>query len=199
MATRRKSTPAASKKKKGGLGRTIILVIISIVVLAAVALSISYFYIKSDRKSAPDIKEIAIKEPQKTTNELASDYQNGQSKSSPIELNEKEVSQNQKQNKNKSSIDGTWVSTTNGAMLSLENESYLIDFPSVEKIEPLNGHFVVKDKNITFIATGKSEACGTEPGQYTFSFVEKDLVFNMIGDKCDKRSKSITARWFKLK
>ncbi len=199
MATRRKTSPTASKKKKGGLGRTLVLVIISIIVLAAIALSISYFYIKNDRKSAPEFKEVAIIDPIKTTNELTPDQQTGQSKSISAVSDEKEVSENKSRNYSKSSIDGTWVSTSNGAMLSLENETYLIDFPSVEKIKPLNGHFVVKDKNITFIATGKDDACGTEPGQYSFSIMEDDLVFNKISDKCDKRAKSITARWFKLK
>lgn len=199
MASRRKTSPNANKKKKGGFGRTWVLVIISIIVLAATALSISYFYIKNDRKSAPEIEEVALINPLKTTNELMPDKQNGQHKTTTEITDKKEDSENKPKNNSANSIDGTWVSTANGAMLSLENETYLIDFPSVEKIKPLNGHFVVKDKNITFIATGKDEACGTEPGQYLFSFVENDLVFTLVSDKCEKRSRSISARWFKLK
>ncbi|NOU47729.1 MAG: hypothetical protein HOO86_11800, partial [Bacteroidales bacterium] len=63
MATRRRTSASTGKSKKSGMARTFILIAETVIVLAAVALIITYFYIKSDRKTAPEISEINVKTP----------------------------------------------------------------------------------------------------------------------------------------
>jgi hypothetical protein len=192
MATRRKTSTPTGKRKKGGIIRTLILVTITVVLLAAVALSISYFYIKNDRKAAPKLSEINVKDPSLTV-----------VKPTEILKKEPEVTE-MKDNPEVQSVpitrefEGTWVSTINGSMLNLNNETFLIDFPSVEKKIPLKGHYVVKGNSITFIVTSDDQSCGTEPGQYTFRIKDKDLILEKVMDNCSKRAKTLEARWFKL-
>jgi hypothetical protein len=193
MATRRKTSAAAGKSKKGGMLRTLIMITVSIIVLAALALSITYFYIKNDRKAAPKINEIKVEEPvvikTKPSEILANEViQSGEATQEPV----KNKSVNLK------SYEGTWVSTINGSMLNLKEESYLIDFPSVEKKIPFKGHYVVRGNSITFIASNDDPICGADPGQYTLVIKDNDLILSKITDKCSKRAGVLEARWFKL-
>ncbi len=194
MAVKRKPSSSA-KGKKGGMLKTFITVTIIVVALAGIALAISYFYISNERQVPPKIKEIELRESLEGETKSQLD---GQTKEDKIDPSEKVISESKRINPVTTHLDGTWVSTENGAMLTLQNETYLIDFPSVDRITPLKGHFVVKEQKITFLATGSDESCGTEPGQYSFDFLGKDLKFKTISDKCEKRSRSIGAVWFKL-
>lgn len=193
MATRRKTSTSAGKSKKGGMVRTLILISITVIILAALALSITYFYIKNDRKAAPKISEIKVEEPvvikPKPTEILANES------TAPVEsITEPE----KKAEVSLKAYEGTWVSTINGSMLNLNEESYLIDYPSVEKKVPFKGHYVVKGNSMTFIATNDDPICGADPGQYTFSIKDNDLILSKITDKCSKRAGALEARWFKL-
>jgi hypothetical protein len=192
MATRRRTSASTGKSKKGGIARTFILIAVTVIVLASVALIITYFYIKNDRKAAPEISEINVKTPVLKP-----------VKPTEIMNNEPIATEQQEKPALKTEVlfqkfEGTWVSTANGSMLNLKDESFLIDFPSVEKKIPLKGHFVVKGNSITFIASNDDQSCGVEPGQYTFTFKDKDLILSKVQDKCSKRATTLEARWFKL-
>ncbi len=181
MVNRRKTT-STGKSKNSGILRTILIVGLSIFVLAAISLSISYFYIKNDRKSAPRISEIDVTKPNPEIEK-------------PIE---NESKTNQRKSEALALYEGTWVSTANGSMLTLKKDSYLLDFPSVEKKMPLEGHFIVTGNSITFIGSNNEINCGAEPGQYSILIKEKDLILKKSVDKCGKRSNLLEATWFKL-
>jgi hypothetical protein len=193
MATRRKTSTSAGKSKKGGMVRTLILITVTIIILAALALSITYFYIKNDRKAAPKISEINVEEPliiKTKPSEILANESTEPAESIKEPVKKAEVSMK--------AYEGTWVSTINGSMLNLKDESYLIDYPSVEKKAPFKGHYVVKGNSITFIATNDDPICGADPGQYIFTFTDNDLILSKITDKCSKRAGALEARWFKL-
>ncbi len=96
----------------------------------------------------------------------------------------------------KTSLEGTWVSSYDGAMLGITGLSFTLELASVDKPITVQGSIVVKDSLVTFINT--NAICKKIKGKYRFRFKEGDLVFQLIEDDCASRKERMTAGWFRL-
>ncbi|NQU33088.1 MAG: hypothetical protein HQ521_07620 [Bacteroidetes bacterium] len=99
----------------------------------------------------------------------------------------------------KSSLEGTWASYNDGAMLTIVGLTFTIELPSVEATITASGKIVVNDNVITFINTSEKSDCNVKPGIYSFSIQDNsDLTFKKIDDDCKSRITQIEAAWFKV-
>lgn len=92
----------------------------------------------------------------------------------------------------------TWVSMSNGAMLTIEGNRYTIDFPSVEDRQPMMGAITFSKGGFTVINHQSDDPCGNQSGAYTFHFDGEDVVIKTKSDPCRTRSIQLQASWFSL-
>lgn len=100
-------------------------------------------------------------------------------------------------NNNLKLLEGTWVSTTTGAMLSLKGETFSLDFPSVEAEKPMSGNFALTENKFSVVNNGKS-VCNSIKGTYSITFAAGDLVITLLHDECGKRKNTLQSTWYKL-
>jgi Ulp1 family protease len=195
MATKRKKSPAVktrsrSKKSKSILN-SILLLLVVLLSLAAIAFAASYVYLRTSVKKNTENRIESIES--ESLNESAF------TEKPEAELLASESDKAQKNNLSQPSVlHGTWVSTENGAMLTVENSGFTIDFPSVEAIKPMKGTINVS-KN-SFVVVNKRDAltCPEIEGNYDFEFKGEDLIIKLKKDKCSQRASQLNASWFRL-
>lgn len=99
----------------------------------------------------------------------------------------------------KMTIDGTWASYNDGAMLTINGGNFTIELPNVEGTIVASGKVKIIDNSITFIYTSDNSQCSTKPGVYNFEILENDeIVFKNMSDSCRSRIDQIVATWFKV-
>ena len=119
------------------------------------------------------------------------------------EINSAEKEQSEHTDKNeqkgiKTSLEGTWVSNYNGAILTIEGSSFEIELPSVDQTMSAKGTITVTDDQVTYVNTEGKEVCIHVEGHYRFTFEENEVFFNLIEDKCPSRIEIMSASWFSL-
>jgi len=91
------------------------------------------------------------------------------------------------------SIEGCWMSTTGGAVLTMKNFEYRIDFMGVDSGKPHIGSYSVDNETITFI--NGQEPCKGEKGVYKVEFDKKEISFECESDGCTKRKATLVTDW----
>ena len=113
--------------------------------------------------------------------------------------NTEETKSNEISNSDKLTLEGTWASHNDGAMLTIKGQNFSIEQPSVESPFFVKGKIVIKDSKVTFVYTTQDSECGIRPGIYEFKFKGNDEVtFKKVDDKCGNRSSQLGATWFKV-
>ncbi|HOI32792.1 MAG: hypothetical protein PHG67_10965 [Bacteroidales bacterium] len=98
----------------------------------------------------------------------------------------------------KTALEGTWVSTINGAMLSFEGNRFKLEFPSIEERTMFDGHFKLINSRIHLVNTLSDDLCGMENGTYRFNIKGEDLILEAENDPCKLRKENLNTDWFKL-
>ncbi len=99
----------------------------------------------------------------------------------------------------KVSLDGTWVSYDDGAMLTITGRKYTIELPNVESSVVASGSIVIGNDKITFVNTNQDSECSITPGVYNFKLdVKEELTLKKESDNCKGRSERMEATWFKV-
>ena len=169
----------SSKKKKSGNIFTKILVIIIVLVLVAF---FAFRFIGGIKNSAQitdnhniDKKEVVKKEKV-----------DKKEKTSKKELKEttKIVERN---------ISGSWMSSSEGAILIMKDHDYRIDFMGVDSDAPIIGSYSVEGDIITFV--NKKDPCIDAKGLYEVSYKDKEISFKCKSDNCLQRKSALTTEW----
>ncbi len=180
MATRKRkrSTRAVSRKSKSK-NKTwlhwLLSVLVIFLVLGAIAMAAGYVYVRTTQNKKAQTLLPSAEAAQK--------------------INESKPSAGSISNLNL--LEGTWVSTTTGAMLSLKGETFSLDFPSVEAEKPMSGNFGLTENKFSVVNSGKN-VCDSTKGTYSFIFKSGDLVVTVLHDECAKRKNNLQATWYKL-
>ncbi len=95
-------------------------------------------------------------------------------------------------------LDGTWASYNDGAMMTISGSNYTIELPNVDATIVGKGKVVVVDNKITFVNTDEDSECNIKPGVYKFVLKGDEVSFEIIDDNCQSRSNRISATWFKV-
>lgn len=101
-------------------------------------------------------------------------------------------SQKQKAN-SQESISGSWLSSEQGASLTIDNYGYRIDFFGVDASAPMTGMIIIEDNKISFISNGRD--CKNEEGSYKITFNKKNIRLVCKKDDCTKRRNILEADW----
>ena len=96
------------------------------------------------------------------------------------------------------SLEGTWVSNYDGAILTITGVSFTIETPGVDDPTKTSGKLAIEQNLVTFINTGDEEVCKGTEGHYQFTFEKDEVSFKLIKDKCESRKERMTVSWFRL-
>ena len=91
------------------------------------------------------------------------------------------------------SITGTWMSTTGGAILTIKNFEYRLDFMGIDTDKPIIGTYIVEGDQITFV--NKEDPCKDVNGLYEVKFNKHEIVFKCKSDDCTKRHATLPTEW----
>ncbi|MBU1370350.1 MAG: hypothetical protein KJ578_09425 [Bacteroidetes bacterium] len=188
MATKRKpSQPRGRKSKKNWSTGNFVLIVLMLLVVSIV---FSYFFFYNK-----DSQPITEKVSQLFTSSGDSLFQ----LSSPKDMQENPKEQTSETAVvEKTPLEGTWVSTLNGAMLTFQGSTFQIEFPSIEERPELKGHFRITEDNIHLVNTLSDDLCGMKEGVYSFTIKGEDLILETVKEPCSMRKENLETAWFKL-
>lgn len=90
-------------------------------------------------------------------------------------------------------ITGSWMSSSEGAILIMKDHSYRIDYMGVDIDQPFIGMYSVVGDNITF--ENKKDPCKDAKGLYEVSYKDKEISFKCKSDECSRRKTTLTTEW----
>ena len=90
-------------------------------------------------------------------------------------------------------IEGCWMSTTGGAVLTMKDFEYRIDFMGVDSGKPVIGTYAVENNIITF--SNKQDPCKETKGTYEVAFDKHEISFRCKDDDCTKRKSTLVTDW----
>lgn len=90
-------------------------------------------------------------------------------------------------------IEGCWMSTTGGAVLTMKDFEYRIDFMGVDSGKPVIGTYAVENNIITF--SNKQDPCKETKGTYEVAFDKHEISFKCKDDDCTKRKSTLVTDW----
>lgn len=112
----------------------------------------------------------------------------------PKANSQKPIAKSQKPKANsQESISGSWLSSEQGASLTIDNYGYRIDFFGVDASAPMTGMIIIEDNKISFISNGRD--CKNEEGSYKITFNKKNIRLVCKKDDCTKRRNILEADW----
>ena len=91
------------------------------------------------------------------------------------------------------SIAGTWMSTTGGAVLTMKDFEYRLDFMGIDSDQPVIGTYSVDGDIITFV--NKKDPCKDVKGLYEVRFNKNEIAFKCKNDDCTKRKATLPTDW----
>lgn len=102
------------------------------------------------------------------------------------------------QSEEKTTLEGSWVSYYDGAILNFEGLSFVLELPSVDTPEKITGKIAIEKTIVTFYYTSGKKSCLDVEGHYQFTFEKDELTFKVIKDPCASRKERMSANWFRL-
>ena len=85
------------------------------------------------------------------------------------------------------------MSTTGGAVLTMKNKEYRLDFMGVDSDKPIIGTYSVDGDLITFV--NKKDPCKDVKGLYEVRFNKNEIGFKCKSDDCTKRKATLPTEW----
>ncbi len=165
-------TRRAKKRQKVQPTGSLLTIFIVIIIIAILAAAVAYF-LYGTRKTEQKIIE-------KTTT-----------------VTKKTIPEKQKVTA-KSVLEGTWVSTNDGRMLTIHGISFTLELPSVSDHEIVKGTFRITGNKATIVYAGSKDKCAESPGTYSFKISRKSVIFTVIQDKCPGRKQIFSTTWEKF-
>ena len=90
-------------------------------------------------------------------------------------------------------LSGCWVSSEQGAFLTMDVYGYRIDFSNVAASRPITGNYYIENNLITFV--GDDDDCGETEGTYRITFYKKNISLNCKNDDCKDRRNLLETDW----
>lgn len=180
-----------SKKKNNGFAKIIAVILVLALISMLIAYGITSWNAKPQKQvTKPKAEQTTVTKPvQKAEKKQPAKVELGPKESKP-KIEELPAPK-------KSAIEGTWLSSLNGTMLTISDDSYTIDFMSVDAQDPMSGKFSINGETISFF--DEKSRCQDIRGEYRFSqFNDSTLVIELIQDDCPKREASLDSDWKRI-
>ena len=165
--------PAKTRKKRqsGNKNNQLFIFLAIVIVLAIISMAVAYYLTIDGNSEAQTIPAAAQNEVSSTTD---TDTSVGQ-------------------------IEGTWVSTYDGAMLTITGLSFSLELSGVDAAAKMTGNIAVEGNIVTFVYITGNESCNNIEGHYLYSVEDNgDLFFKLIKDQCSGRTERMSVSWFKI-
>ncbi len=178
-----------SSKKKSSNFITRLIIIIFVLIFAAFFILKFTKNIGSKDKKQTQKTEVVKKQEKKDMKEK----KEKKDKKDKEEKKEKEDKKAAETKAVETSITGTWMSTTGGAVLTMKNKEYRLDFMGVDSDAPIIGTYSVNGDLITFV--NKKDPCKDVKGLYEVKFKKNEIGFKCKSDECTKRKATLPTEW----
>ena len=208
MATAQKGKKN-SKQKKGSKGKKksgnysiftkFMLVLLAFaMVAAAVFFTLNNFNIKktnvrnerNDTKTELTVKKEELKKADKPTEKPKAETDVPQKQE---EKKESSTSKDiKKEFKELKTLTGCWLSSEQGAFITIDEYGYRIDYSNVDAGRPMTGNYFIENNLITFTTDGNE--C-EDDGTYRITFYKKDMSLSCKNDNCIDRRNVLEADW----
>lgn len=200
MATAKKGKTkkgSKGKKKRGNSGfftKFILILLVLAMIAAAVFFTLGNFSIdeikfnneKKEAKTEAVIKKEENKNVAKPKEEAKVKVEN------KTEI-KKEDTNVKKEFKELKTLEGCWISSEQGAFITIDQYGYRIDFSNVDASEPLTGNYYIDNNLITFVSDGAE--CKGEEGTYRITFYKKNISLSCKNDDCTSRRNILETDW----
>ncbi|MBZ0241899.1 MAG: hypothetical protein K8F24_01670 [Bacteroidales bacterium] len=190
---RRKSSTASRKRGKNQPGTILVLLLI---VVAAIVLS--YFVTGGNYSQYFKRMKETITTVSDSGNEQTADNQSSTKMTESADQSTEKLPAQKDKPLQKTALEGTWVSTLNGAMLTFKDNTFQVEFPSIEERPKLKGHFKISANSLHLVNTLSDDLCGMKEGVYSFEIKGDDLILSAQDDLCKMRKENLSTDWFKL-
>ncbi len=181
-----------SSKKKSSNFITRLIIIIFVLIFAAFFILKFTKNIGSKDKKQTQKTEVVKKQEKKDMKEKK-EKKDKEEKKEKKEKKDKEDKKAAETKAVETSITGTWMSTTGGAVLTMKNKEYRLDFMGVDSDAPIIGIYSVDGDLITFV--NKKDPCKDVKGLYEVKFNKNEIGFKCKSDECTKRKATLPTEW----
>jgi mannitol-specific phosphotransferase system IIBC component len=181
--------PISKPKKKGSSKKKSSNFITRLIIIIFVLIFAAFFILKFT-------KNIGSKDKKQTQKTEVVKKQEKKDMKEKMEKKEKKDKEDKKAAETKAvetSITGTWMSTTGGAVLTMKNKEYRLDFMGVDSDAPIIGTYSVDGDLITFV--NKKDPCKDVKGLYEVKFNKNEIGFKCKSDECTKRKATLPTEW----
>ena len=157
---------------------------------------------KTEKESKTETKvevkeETSVKETQKenekeeTKKENIKEEPKKESAKTETEVKKQETKTQKSESKSKT-LSGSWLSSEQGASLTLDEYGYRIDFFGVDASKPMTGNYTIEKNLIVF--TSDDEDCKVS-GTYRIKFYKENFSLIAKDDDCTQRRNILEADW----
>ena len=137
-------------------------------------------------------KENIKEEPKKETKkENIKEEPKKESAKTETEVKKQETKTQKSESKSKT-LSGSWLSSEQGASLTLDEYGYRIDFFGVDASKPMTGNYTIEKNLIVF--TSDDEDCKVS-GTYRIKFYKENFSLIAKDDECTQRRNILEADW----
>lgn len=189
-----------SKKKSGNSSfftRFILILLVLAMIVTAILFSLKNFsfekiQVKNDTNEKQT--EIVVKrEEEKKTVKHEEKKAVKPEVSTPKKEEPKKDEKTKKNHNELKTIEGCWLSSEQGAFITIDQFGYRIDFSNVDASKPLTGNYYIENNLITFTSDGNE--CGGLEGTYRITFYKKNISLICKKDDCTTRRNILEADW----
>lgn len=207
-----KSKKSSTSKKKGNklnfFSKLMLILLTAAIIITAVFLTLSNFNINKDKTP---MTEVSVKDTEKETKDTKKETTR-QNKEG-VKLKPKEEKQQtpatdvkegkkhqekvttdlKKDVKETKILNGCWLSSEQGASLTIDEYGYRIDFFGIDASKPITGDYHFKNNLIIF--TSDDNICGKSEGSYRITFYKNNFSLICKDDDCSSRRNILEADW----
>ena len=130
-------------------------------------------------------KETIKEEPKKETAKTETEVKKQETKT------QKSESESKSESKSKT-LSGSWLSSEQGASLTLDEYGYRIDFFGVDASKPMTGNYTI-EKNLIVFTSDDKDCKGS--GTYRITFYKENFSLIAKDDECTQRRNILEADW----
>ena len=138
---------------------------------------------KKDVSEANDVKKVEAKQKKEEPKKENVIKETEVKKQEPKEQSQKSETK---------TLSGSWLSSEQGASLTMDDYGYRIDFFGVDASKPITGNYTIENNMIVF-TNDDGECKGS--GTYRITFYKKDFSLICKDDKCSSRRNILEADW----
>ena len=200
-----KSKKSSTSKKKGNklnfFSKLMLILLTAAVIITAVFLTLSNFNINKDKTP---MTEVSVKDTEKETTRQNKEDVKPKPKEEKQQTPATDVKEEKKHQekvttdlkkdvKETKILNGCWLSSEQGASLTIDEFGYRIDFFGVDASKPITGDYHFKNNLIIF--TSDDNICGKAEGSYRITFYKNNFSLICKDDDCSSRRNILEADW----